>query len=46
MSDRNLADAYLIFESDITKQENKVLHDRIFAKTGILMMMTADGHLP
>jgi len=41
VSTRNLADAYLIFESDITKPENKALYDTLFQKTGLLMMMTA-----
>ncbi len=41
VSNRGLADAYLKFESNITKDANKALYDRLFAKTGLLMMMTA-----
>ena len=45
VSNRNLADAYLIYESDITKPENKAIYDKIFEKTGLLMMMTAGWSL-
>src|SRR3989344_6055188 len=41
VSNRALSDAYLIFESNIIRSENKELHDKLFHKTGLLMMMIA-----
>ena len=41
VSRRSLKDAYIILESNIVKTENKLLHDKLFAKSGILIAMSA-----
>ena len=45
VSNRKLSDAYIILESNIVKSENKLLHDKLFARTGILIAMTAGWSL-